>query len=160
MHTLRNELSVPPAGKSVQLYSSYKYKVNADRASPSAERKQTNNLCLAGNSVPALELPIPAGPLEESVQFQRSRSQSLDGKSSEAQGASRKRCHNPSVTQPLSPSHSSPQKSLSELSSFLWTVWTLCLSLCLCWSVRREGGRGERNGGREGKGREGIREVE
>ena len=98
---------------------------------------EAGSLCtlLSGNSVPALRLHIPPGPLEEFEQQQRSRSQSLDRKSSKMLGGSRKRCRNPSVTQPLSPSHSSPQKSLSEshLPCLSFSLF-LCLSACLSQS--------------------------
>ena len=94
---------------------------------------EAGSLCtlLSGNSVPALRLHIPPGPLEEfEQQQQRSRSQSLDRKSNKMLGGSRKRCRNPSVTQPLSPSHSSPQKSLSESH-----LPCLSFSLFLCVSL-------------------------
>ncbi|KAK7097346.1 LON peptidase N-terminal domain and RING finger protein 3-like isoform X2 [Littorina saxatilis] len=62
------------------------------------------------NSVPVLKETSPPGS-PESVLRQRSRSQSPDRKDLETQG-SRKRSRNPSVNQPLSPTHSSPQKCL------------------------------------------------
>ncbi|XP_076467743.1 LON peptidase N-terminal domain and RING finger protein 3-like [Babylonia areolata] len=64
-------------------------------------------------SSPSLDVSMsPSSP--DPYGRQRSRSQSPDRKGHA--GSSRKRCRNPSVTQPLSPSHSSPQKCLrSEL---------------------------------------------
>ena len=103
-----------------------------------AASDKATSLCtlLSGSSVPVLKVHIPPGPSEEPIQQLRSRSQSLDRKSSETLGGSRKRCRHPSVTQPLSPSHSSPQKSLSESPSFhgvscLSVSVFLHLSICL-----------------------------